>query len=131
MVPPLFSPTASSNVPSSTASSTAWLVLTVKAPVCTSGQPGLLMVMGPVTAPAGTLAVICVLLLTVKVAVALLANLIEVTPVKLAPVIVTLEPTAPLVGLRLVTVGQLDGCPVATVAVTVKLAAPGPKFATA
>src|SRR5205085_8974766 len=70
-------------------------------------QPLLLMVMGPVTAPAGAVAVIWVLLLTVKEAVTLLENLTLLTPVKLLPEMVTLVPTAPLVGLMPLTVGQL------------------------
>jgi hypothetical protein len=91
---------------------TVWQAETVKLAVWTSAQPVLLMVMGPVTAPTGTVAVICVLLLMVKLAVTLLLKRTAVTPVKLAPVIVTVAPTAPLVGVKLLTDGQ---------AVTVKL----------
>jgi hypothetical protein len=67
--------------------------VTLKTDVCASGQPDLLMVIGPVTAPCGTVAVICVALLTVNCAATLLENLTEATPVKFAPVIVTVAPT--------------------------------------
>ena len=53
------------------------------------------MMSAPVTAPAGTVAVICVSLLTVKLAVTLLANLMAVTPVRLLPVMVTVVPACP------------------------------------
>ncbi len=61
--------------------------------------------MVPVVAPAGTVAVICVLLTTVNVA-ETLPNFTESTPVKFVPVSVTLAPTMPLVGFRLVIVGH-------------------------
>ena len=64
------------------------------------------MVIAPVTAPAGTVAVICVLLTIVKVAETPLANFTESIPVKFVPVMVTLAPTIPLVGLMPVIVGQ-------------------------
>lgn len=58
----------------------------------------------PVVAPAGTLARTCVALSTVAgVEVAL--NRIVVAPVKLVPVIVTLVPDTPLVGVNDVIVG--------------------------
>src|SRR5262245_53784921 len=78
--------------------------VTVKVLVCTSLQFGLLSVIGPVTALIGTVAVICVSLLMVKVAGTLLVNLTPVTPVKPIPVIVTVLPTMPLVGLMPLTV---------------------------
>jgi hypothetical protein len=59
----------------------------------------------PVVAPEGTVVVICVELLTVNEVAAVPLNLTEAAPVKFVPVIVTLVPTAPLVGLKLVTVG--------------------------
>src|SRR5207245_11637495 len=58
----------------------------------------------PVVAPAGTVAVIWVSEFTVNVAVVPL-NVTAVAPVKAVPVSVTLAPTAPLVGEKLVMVG--------------------------
>src|SRR5689334_8432083 len=57
--------------------------------------------MGPVTDPAGTFAVIDVSETNVKLALVPL-NFTAVAPVKLEPVIVTLVPTSPLVGEKLV-----------------------------
>ena len=81
-------------------------VTTVYGSVCKSPQPVLAMVIGPLTAPAGTVAVICVALLIVNEVVTLLLNLTDVTPVRLVPVITTLLPAGPIAGLRFVTVGQ-------------------------
>ena len=60
----------------------------------------------PVLAPAGTVALITVDDLTVKAALTPL-NRTEVAPVKLVPLIFTLLPAVPLVGLKLLTVGAL------------------------
>jgi len=60
--------------------------------------------MGPVVAPPGTVAVIWVLLLTVKVAATPLKRT-SVVPVKFVPVMVTEVPTGPDVGEKLVMVG--------------------------
>jgi hypothetical protein len=65
---------------------------------------GVVTVMGPVVAPAGTVAVICVLLLTVKVAATPLKRT-SVVPVKFVPVMVTDAPTGPDAGEKLVMVG--------------------------
>jgi hypothetical protein len=62
---------------------------------------------GPVIAPAGTVAVIAVAEFTVKLALVPL-NITAVAPVKFVPLIVTLVPTAPLLGVKLVTVGGLE-----------------------
>src|SRR5256885_3254602 len=59
---------------------------------------------GPVVAPAGTAAVMVVAEPTVKVAFVPL-NSTAVAPVKLVPLMVTLVPTGPLVGVKLETVG--------------------------
>src|SRR5262245_43604418 len=80
----------------------------MKGAVSTSAQPVLLILIGPFAAGVGTVAVICVSLLTVKLALKVL-NLTFVTPVKPVPVIVTSVPLAPLVGLKLLTVGQING----------------------
>jgi hypothetical protein len=58
----------------------------------------------PVVAPAGTVAVIFDAETKVYVAETPL-NVTAVTPVKLAPVIVTVVPTAPLAGVKLVILG--------------------------
>ena len=81
----------------------------MKVAVWTSGQLGLLSVIGPVTAQLGTLVVIVVSLTTLNVAVTLSANLTAVTPVRFEPVMVTLAPTVLLKGLTPKTVGH-DGC---------------------
>ena len=69
--------------------------------------PEVVTLIGPVVAPLGTLAVIDVAAVTVKVALTLL-NRTAVAPLKLVPLIVTLVPTGPLVGVKLVIVGGLD-----------------------
>ena len=81
----------------------------MKMPVCVSLHPLLVMVIGPVTALAGTVAVICVALLTVNTADILFGNFTELTPLKFAPVIITLVFICPLVGLMLLTVGHCGG----------------------
>ena len=78
--------------------------------------PEVVTEMGPVVAPAGTVAVIRVLLFTVNVVADTPLNFTEVAPVKAVPVITTDVPTGPLVGLKDVTVGT-------AAAVTSKLAA--------
>ena len=70
------------------------------------------MEIGPVVAPAGTIVVICVAEIRLKLAFVPL-NLTEVAPVKFVPFIVTLVPGDPLAGEKLLMVGS--GC------VTVKL----------
>src|SRR5256885_2217794 len=95
-----------------------------KEAVWTLLQPVLRMVIGPVTAPLGTVAVICVSLL-VKLAVTLLENLTPLTPVKFDPVMVTVLPIAPLVGLMLFTVGQVVPEPVETTARIIALTPAG------
>src|SRR2546427_569295 len=61
---------------------------------------------GPLEAPAGTVAVIAVAEFTVKLALVPLNSTAE-APVKSVPLIVTLVPTGPLAGVKLVTVGGL------------------------
>ena len=74
------------------------LVLLVAVP------PGVVIVIGPVVAPEGTVAVTWLSEFTVKVAEVAL-NFTLVAPVKLVPVRVTTVPTGPLVGLKLVMTG--------------------------
>ena len=59
----------------------------------------------PLVAPAGTVAVICVSLTTVKLVAAVPLKLTAVAPVKPVPVMATVAPTAPLSGLMLLRVG--------------------------
>src|SRR6266446_5323544 len=79
-------------------------VVTVKLEALVAMPPGVVTLIVPVAAPVGTVAVICVAELTVNVAVVPL-NFTAVAPVNAVPVIVTLAPTAPLVGEKLVMVG--------------------------
>src|SRR5438128_4957094 len=74
------------------------------------------MLIGPVVAPLGTVAVICVSEFTAKEAAAPL-NATAVAPVKCEPLIVTPAPTGPLAGLNELIVGA-EGA-----TVTVKLVA--------
>jgi hypothetical protein len=63
----------------------------------------------PEAAPLGTVAVICVALATVKDVAGVPAKLTAVAPVKPVPVSVTVVPTAPEVGAKLVRVGRGGG----------------------
>src|SRR5206468_3657867 len=62
---------------------------------------------GPVVAPAGTVAWITVVDVTVKVVALVPLKLTAVTPVKFVPLMVTFAPTGPLVGAKLVMVGPV------------------------
>jgi hypothetical protein len=66
--------------------------------------PGVVTVIFPVVALAGTVAVILTSVLTVNEA-AVPLNFTDVVPVRFVPLIVTLVPTAPLAGVKLVIVG--------------------------
>jgi len=76
----------------------------VKLEALVAVPPGVVTLIVPVVAPVGTVAVICVAELTVNVAFVPL-NFTAVAPVNAVPVIVTLAPTSPLVGEKLVMVG--------------------------
>ncbi len=65
---------------------------------------GVVTLKGPVVAPAGTVARIWVAEITVNAAAVPLSRT-DVAPVKLVPLIVTLAPTSPLVGVKLVMAG--------------------------
>src|SRR5438046_2660309 len=86
---------------------------TVKLPALLAVPPGVVTLIGPLVAPAGTVAVIAVAEPTVKLALVPL-NSTALAPVKLVPLMVTLVPTGPLRGVKLEIVGGL---------MTVKLAA--------
>src|SRR5690349_13281022 len=82
------------------------VVQMVKLLVNVSAQPPLASVIGPLTAPAGTVVVSVVSLTTLKVAVTLLLNLTPVMPVNPVPEMVTVPPIAPAEGSRLAIAGQ-------------------------
>ena len=97
----------------------SWVVavpVTVKLVALVPVPVGVVTEIGPVVAPAGTVALMCVLLVTVNVVAETPLNFTAVAPVKLVPVIVTDVPTGPLAGVNEVIVG-------APVTVTVKLVA--------
>src|SRR6202007_2827523 len=79
-------------------------LMTVKLPALVAVPPGVVTLIGPLVAPDGTVAVIVVAELTVKLALVPL-NRTAVAPVKLVPLMVTLVPTGPLVGVKLEMVG--------------------------
>jgi len=103
-----------------TAIVSAVTTVTVKLLAEVAVPPGVVTEILPVVAPVGTVAVIWVELLTAKEAVVPL-NLTAVAPVRFVPAIVTVAPTAPVVGEKLVTVGTTD---VATVKLLVDVAVP-------
>ena len=72
----------------------------------TGSQPGLLIVICPVVASAGTFTVKLVASIGVGVTAALLPNLTAMTPSRPVPLIVTTVPGAPLGGLMPVKFGQ-------------------------
>ena len=78
--------------------------LTVKLLVLVAVPPGVATLSGPVVAPAGTVAWIAVAEVTVKAALTPL-NVTAVAPVKFVPMIVTLYPSGPYVGEKLVIAG--------------------------
>ncbi|HYZ14633.1 MAG TPA: hypothetical protein VFA08_13655 [Actinomycetota bacterium] len=77
----------------------------MKLVVLVTEPPGVVTLIGPVVAVAGTVAVICVFEFTVNVVAATLLNVTAVAPVKFVPVILTDVPTAPNVGANEVIVG--------------------------
>ena len=84
-------------------------VVTVKLDALVPVPPPFVTAIGPVVAPVGTLAVICVSELTLKVVAFVPLKATLVAPVKLVPVIVTDVPTGPLVGVKELTVGAAGG----------------------
>ena len=82
------------------------VTLTVKLLALVAVPAGVVTLNGPVVAPAGTVAWIAVAEVTVKLALTPL-NVTDEAPVKLVPLIVTLVPTSPLVGVKLAIVGAL------------------------
>jgi hypothetical protein len=78
----------------------------VKLLVLVAVPPGVVTEISPVVAPLGTVAVTCVAELTVNVVALVPLNVTAVAPVKFVPVITTEMPTEPLVGAKLVIVGD-------------------------
>src|SRR5207247_1159959 len=81
-------------------------VPSVNTPALSAVPPGVVTPIVPVVGPAGTVACIAVAEFTVKLALKLL-KVTPVAPVKLVPLIVTVAPTGPPVGVKLVIVGGL------------------------
>ena len=79
----------------------------VKFPELATVPPHAVTEMGPVVVPEGTVAVICVDEFNVKLPAVPLKLTLE-APVKFVPVMVTLVPADPLVGVKLVIVGAED-----------------------
>jgi hypothetical protein len=82
------------------------VLVTVKLVLLVPVPEGVVIVILPVVAPVGTTAVTCPLFRNVNEA-GVLLNFTEFTPVKFVPWIVTVVPTLPLAGLKLVIVGAL------------------------
>src|SRR5213594_2144150 len=101
---------------------TVKVTVTVKLFVLVAVPPGVVTRSGPVVAPVGTVAWIVVAEVTVKLALTPL-NITAVAPVKSVPLIVTLVPTGPLVGVKLVIVGALTTVTLTAAAVAVLPAA--------
>lgn len=80
------------------------VTLTVNAPELVAVPAGVVTFRGPVVAPTGTVARIVVAEITEKFA-AVPLSLTDVAPVKFRPLMVTLVPTRPLVGVKLMIVG--------------------------
>src|SRR5438876_11786320 len=78
---------------------------TVKLLLLVAVPPGVVTLMSPLVAPAGTVAAIEVEEVTVKLTALVPLNVTAVGPVEAVPVIVTVVPTGPLVGVKLVIVG--------------------------
>src|SRR5947208_3509548 len=83
------------------------LAVTVNELLLVAVPPGVVTLIVPVVAPLGTVAEIEVDEVTEKLTALVPLNVTAVAPVKLVPVIVTLVPTGPLVGVKLVIVGGL------------------------
>jgi hypothetical protein len=81
-------------------------LMTVKLLALLAVPPAVATLIGPLEAPAGTVAVMAIAEFTAKLALVPL-NSTAVAVVKFVPLIVTLVPTGPLVGVKLEMVGGL------------------------
>src|SRR5205823_5953666 len=82
-------------------------MVTVNEVALVAVPPGVVTARGPVVAAAGSVPWIAVAEVTVKLALTPL-KVTPVAPVKFVPLMVTLAPTNPLVGVKLVIVGGLS-----------------------
>jgi hypothetical protein len=82
--------------------------LTVKAPLEVALPPGVVTLRWPLAAPAGTMAVSCASELTAKLLASVPWKATLLALVNPLPVSVTVVPTAPLLGVKLVRVGAGD-----------------------
>jgi hypothetical protein len=99
--------------------------VTVKSVVLTpGGGDGVVTVILPFVAAGGTVAVICVFELTVKLVADVVLNFTSVALQKFVPVMTTDDPTAPVVGANDVTVGAAEAVTVKSSAAVFALAAP-------
>src|SRR5439155_16121785 len=98
------------------------LAVTVKLLLLVAVPPGVVTLSGPLVAPLGTVAAIEVEEFTVKLLLVPL-NVTAVAPVKAVPLIVTLLPTGPLAGVKLVIVGAFTTVTLTAVEVAVLPAA--------
>src|SRR6266480_4799678 len=90
-------------------------VSTVNALALVAVPPGVVTLIDPVVAPAGTVACIAVVEVTVKLVALTPLNVTDVAPMNFVPVIVTVLPTGPLGGVKPVIVGGGGGGGVSTV----------------
>ena len=106
--------------------------VTVKVAAEVTVPPGVVMDIGPDVAPGGTVAEIEVAEVSVTVAAAIPLKVTPVAPVRFVPVMVTLTPTIPDAGVKLVIVGGrinvklpvLPALPPGVVTLTLPVAAP-------
>jgi len=79
--------------------------MTVNVVLLVAVPPGVVTLIVPLVVPVGTVAVIDVAETTLKLLASIPLNLTAVIPEKLVPVIVTITPAGPLVGVKPVIVG--------------------------
>ena len=99
--------------------------MTVKFVALFAVPPGVVTVIGPVVAPAGEFAVICVVEFTVNAALVPL-NATADTELKFVPVITTVVFCTPLAGVKLVIVGAGGACATSVVRRFVMFGTPTP-----
>jgi hypothetical protein len=85
--------------------------VTLKLLALVAVPPAVVTVIGPLVAPLGTVVVIWLSESTVYVVVGVPLKATAVAPLKLAPLIVTVVPTGPLVGMNELIVGAGDVLP--------------------
>lgn len=87
------------------------VAVTVKLAELVAVPLGVVTEIVPVVAPVGTVAEIWPLLMTLNVGAVVPWNVTDVAPVKFVPLIVTVSPTAPLVGEKPLIVGVVETVP--------------------